>query len=339
MSNTANKTLFKLLNARPVSFNPIYSTICGKIKKSNLTGKEYLEKNQSAGILLSQFLYWYSTMNNQEFYKLDVELIEECGCSEHAYQQAKKVLIEKGFVTCEAKHPRNRETGKVLNIKTINHWIINEEMIMQEVLNSGNTGNAELSSSGNSSTQQFEEVLNSAVPIITEITTETTTESEGKPSSSPSSPQKKLEELKNQIQANPLFELWVDAIKNINQTYSTIDNIDQLALNDCALALLSDGKQAMRNPKNWLEISYKKILDTHIQNQKLAKSTQELAITEQKKGFYDSKAESKSPYSSPSVSHDDRVIQVDSVEDHCENAREESNRLIQEAIKNKIKYV
>lgn len=185
MSNIINKKLFKILNTRPISFNAYYSTICGTNKMSNLTNKIYLEKNQGAGILLSQLLYWYSTMEGNEFYKLDSELIEECGCSEYSYQKNKKLLIIKGFVKCVAKHPKSihpiNQQIKI-DMRTITHWTINEDAITEACLNSRSLGGAELSSSREHWTQQFQEVLNSAVPILTEITTEITTDSSDKQS-------------------------------------------------------------------------------------------------------------------------------------------------------------
>jgi hypothetical protein len=173
-TNKVNKSLFKLLNTRPVAFNPLYSIICGTKKLSNLTKKTYLEKNQGAGILLSQLLYWYSAMQENEFYKEDSELIEECGCSEYAYKQAKKVLIEKKFISFTSKHPRNSK-GEILNLKTISHWIINGDVILQEVLSSRLAGRLEFNSSCNDSVQDLQEGLSSTAPILTENTTENTT--------------------------------------------------------------------------------------------------------------------------------------------------------------------
>jgi hypothetical protein len=84
----------------------------------------------------------------------------------------------------------------------------------------------------------------------------------------------KLEEIKEGIVNNPLFELWIDSIETNNPKTKEIKGIRDLAVNDTALALLSEKKYSTPNPKNWLEISYKKLLDIHIQNQRIEKMDQ-----------------------------------------------------------------
>jgi hypothetical protein len=54
--------VFKALNEHPIAYYPIYAKITGSV---------------TAGILLSQLMYWHSRMNGREFYKTDKELMEE----------------------------------------------------------------------------------------------------------------------------------------------------------------------------------------------------------------------------------------------------------------------
>lgn len=99
MSNQANKELHILLATRPLSFNPKFSKLCGERKINRITGQPYQSNNQSAGILLSQLIYWYSAMRGEKFYKLNENLVEECGTTVDELKRDKKTLIEKGFIT------------------------------------------------------------------------------------------------------------------------------------------------------------------------------------------------------------------------------------------------
>ena len=70
--------LFNELGQRPIAFHKIYAQITGSI---------------TAGLLLSQIVYWSKTKNHEsEFYKRDKDFIEELGMSQYELGHAKKTL-------------------------------------------------------------------------------------------------------------------------------------------------------------------------------------------------------------------------------------------------------
>ena len=166
-SNQLNKTFFQVMNTKPITFNPAYAELCGHDRVSNLTGKIYRERDQGAGILLSQLAYWYSAMKSKEFYKYDEELIEECGANRYSYGRDKARLIELGFVTY---------TRKSLPCK--GYWIVHENAIMAAIsaywpvsLNSGqpvslNSGQHISSLSQSTSESTSESGVNPRPPIF-----------------------------------------------------------------------------------------------------------------------------------------------------------------------------
>ncbi len=98
--------LFDSLNERPIAFNPVYAKITKCIK---------------AGLLLSQILYWYKTMNYRQFYKTDEEFCEEIGRGAmgiKAFRAAKAKLEKLGFIAIEVKSMPAKSYYRV-NIKLI----------------------------------------------------------------------------------------------------------------------------------------------------------------------------------------------------------------------------
>lgn len=77
------KDILIALNQRPVAYYPIYKTIAG---------------STTAGILLSQIMYWSSAVKGKEFYKPDIEIIEETGLSKNELRAAKKKLKTIPFI-------------------------------------------------------------------------------------------------------------------------------------------------------------------------------------------------------------------------------------------------
>ncbi len=77
------KKLLTTIKQRPVAYYPIYREVTG---------------STTAGILLSQVVYWWSKMGRVAFYKKDSELIKETGLGEEEFRNAKKILKTLPFV-------------------------------------------------------------------------------------------------------------------------------------------------------------------------------------------------------------------------------------------------
>lgn len=96
--------LLKSLNGKKIAYDVVYTKITGRL---------------TAGVMLSQLMYWYSVMGGREFYKSNEELCEETGLSIDELKSAKKLLENKGFIKVELKSlPR----------KT--YYTINEEVLI-----------------------------------------------------------------------------------------------------------------------------------------------------------------------------------------------------------------
>jgi hypothetical protein len=87
--NKNTKLLFDKFAERPVAYYPVYARICGSV---------------TAGLLLSQLVYWDSKTSGNEFYKTDLELREEIYLSRHEFMAAKKNIQLKGFVSIQLKN-------------------------------------------------------------------------------------------------------------------------------------------------------------------------------------------------------------------------------------------
>jgi len=75
------KDFLKLLNQRPIAYYPIYRTITG---------------STTAGILLSQLMYWFSKKN--KIYKTDKEIMSETLLSKKELETAKKRIKNLSFI-------------------------------------------------------------------------------------------------------------------------------------------------------------------------------------------------------------------------------------------------
>ena len=80
MSNI--KTILLELNQRPIAYYPVYVTITGSL---------------TAGVLLSQVMYWYSVAKD-EFYKTDAEIMDETKLTAGELRTAKARLKQLNFV-------------------------------------------------------------------------------------------------------------------------------------------------------------------------------------------------------------------------------------------------
>ena len=82
------KLLFDRFPERPIAYYPVYTRICESL---------------TAGILLSQVLYWGKVMQWKEFYKTDQDLRNEVCMGRHEFSAAKKKIQKLGFVTLKKK--------------------------------------------------------------------------------------------------------------------------------------------------------------------------------------------------------------------------------------------
>ena len=80
MSNI--KTILLELNQRPIAYYPVYVTVTGSL---------------TAGVLLSQVMYWYSVAKD-EFYKTDAEIMDETKLTAGELRTAKARLKQLNFV-------------------------------------------------------------------------------------------------------------------------------------------------------------------------------------------------------------------------------------------------
>ena len=79
-----NNTLFlRELNARPIAFYPLYAKIAGGV---------------TAGVLLSQLMYWFANAKQDKIYKTNAEILEETTLSEAELKTAKNKVKNLGFI-------------------------------------------------------------------------------------------------------------------------------------------------------------------------------------------------------------------------------------------------
>jgi hypothetical protein len=74
--------ILKILNQRPIAYYPIYRQITG---------------STTAGILLSQLMYWFS--KKDKFYKTDADIIEETMLTKKELETAKKKIKQLSFIS------------------------------------------------------------------------------------------------------------------------------------------------------------------------------------------------------------------------------------------------
>ena len=82
------KEVLLALNQQPIAVYPIYIDITGSL---------------TAGVLLSQLLYWDSKMKGNEFYKNDSELMQETRLTQSEFKTAKKMISQLSFMHIERK--------------------------------------------------------------------------------------------------------------------------------------------------------------------------------------------------------------------------------------------
>jgi len=77
------KNLLLALNQRPIAYYPIYTQITGSL---------------TAGVFLSQIMYWSSAMNGEKFHKPDEEFAAEMGITDKEFKLAKAKLKQLEFL-------------------------------------------------------------------------------------------------------------------------------------------------------------------------------------------------------------------------------------------------
>jgi len=98
MTDKGSLRILKAFSKQPIAYQPIYAEIT---------------KSVTAGILLSQILYWWGKKEEKEFYKTDQEFADELKLSFKELRAAKKKLREVGFVSTEVKGVPARTFYKV----------------------------------------------------------------------------------------------------------------------------------------------------------------------------------------------------------------------------------
>jgi hypothetical protein len=82
------KEVLIALNQQPIAVYPIYIDITGSM---------------TAGVLLSQVMYWDSKMEGNEFYKNDAEFMQETRLTQSEFKTAKKIIGDLPFITIQRK--------------------------------------------------------------------------------------------------------------------------------------------------------------------------------------------------------------------------------------------
>lgn len=77
------KKFIKDMNQRPVTYYPIYRNIMGSV---------------AGGVMLSQLMFWWGAVKEDEFYKSDAELMKETGLTEWEVKNEKFKLRSLGFI-------------------------------------------------------------------------------------------------------------------------------------------------------------------------------------------------------------------------------------------------
>lgn len=82
------KEVLIALNQQPIAVYPIYIDITGSM---------------TAGVLLSQVMYWDSKMKGNEFYKNDAEFMQETRLTQSEFKTAKKIIGDLPFIAIQRK--------------------------------------------------------------------------------------------------------------------------------------------------------------------------------------------------------------------------------------------
>ena len=78
-----DRDFLRALNERPVAFYPVYRRVTGSV---------------TAGLLLSQLMYWFAASKADKIHKTDAEIAAETGLSEKEMKTAKRAIKGLGFI-------------------------------------------------------------------------------------------------------------------------------------------------------------------------------------------------------------------------------------------------
>jgi len=115
--------LFEAYQEHPIAYMPIYSKITGSV---------------TAGILLSQIVYWDGKMKHRQFYKTDKDFCNELSMGPSELKNAKKILQKKEIVLITRKGipakthyhlNRNNLTNLLIS------WIKNSQQVVSKTSN------------------------------------------------------------------------------------------------------------------------------------------------------------------------------------------------------------
>ena len=143
--------MLRELNQRPISYYPVYRRLAG---------------STTAGILLSQLMYWFSAAKKDKIFKTDAEIMQETLLSKKELENAKKAIRKLDFI---------KVTREGLPAKT--YYQVNFELLEKAIKN-GETSihetGEQVSTNGGNCIPPKGETTN--VLSLTENTTENTTE-------------------------------------------------------------------------------------------------------------------------------------------------------------------
>jgi len=143
--------LLKELSQRPIAYYPIYAEITESV---------------TAGIVLSQIMYWYYTMG-REFYKTDEDFAGELKMGLKTFRNAKKNLISNRIIIVKLK-----------GIPPKTHYIVDVERIEKLIISYSDNSNLPQKDKLNcpKGIERDSQKGQNITEITTEITTETTTD-------------------------------------------------------------------------------------------------------------------------------------------------------------------
>lgn len=225
------------------------------------------------------------------------------GVSDATISEHIQNLVSKDFLNCEYDKS-NRRTMRVsrkfrLIIAGLNEDLktYSEKAKEEKTLGNPNTssGNTETSSENTEHRITLEQHLDPLSIVENPESQNSKIEETKKDQKSKTTIIQKIEETKNYITASPLYQMQIDQIKSTNPKLAGVPNVDELALCECALAMVSDGKQSVGNPINWLNTAYSKVLSGYISSQRAEKVEKELAITEGKEQYFKDKKNNPTP--------------------------------------------
>ena len=155
MTDKGSLRILKAFSKQPIAYQPIYAEITGKL---------------TAGVMLSQILYWWGKKEEEEFYKTNRDFANELKVSLDELKSAKRRLIDLGFILVIKKGLPAKTFYKV-NINKVLEAITKAENEKKKTAVQSSWRKIH-QLDGGKSTNLMEE----NPPAITETTTEITTE-------------------------------------------------------------------------------------------------------------------------------------------------------------------